>query len=656
MESTPRRKFAMNTLINIQEDISRLHAVGVLDRLLVDKTTRKNIMWATDAYSSYGKPYERDEEIKTPFITGAHAGQIKTRARKAFEQQSARTRQHAEVFTPLWVCKRMIDHADEIWFGRPGVFDAEDGPVRFPKGKKWQHYVDSRRLEITCGEAPYLVSRYDVATGEIIPVQRRIGILDRKLRVVSENTETEEDWLRWAVRAFQATYGYEFQGDNLLIARVNMMMSFAEHLEYRWHREPVKAEYRKLANIVAWNLWQMDGLTGTLPYRKAEEEFPQFTLFDQMGIDPAELNRQPRSRIFDWRRENSLEFKYVNTGGRNMKFDFVIGNPPYQEDMEGTSDKPIYNYFMDSAFKIANAVELISPARFLFDAGKTPKSWNQRMLNSEHFKVLEYYEKSADVFANTKIRGGVCISYYDANNTFSAIKVFSPYPTMNLVLKKVLSSPKFKAISAIMYLQNKLNLSSLYEDYPEYKDIISSNGNEKRFESGIFEKLPIFTEEKEYEDEIKVYGVVKKKRVFRFFPLKYTQTPHDNLFKYKAVIMKSNGVGLFGEIIASVDILEPGVGYTQSFIGMGAFDEYESAENCGKYLKTKFARALLSVKKVTQDNPPDTWVCVPLQDFTPNSDIDWSKSIPEIDRQLYAKYGLSQEEIDFIESHVKEMN
>ena len=278
-------------------------------------------MWATDAYSSYGKPYERDEEIKTPFITGAHAGQIKTRARKAFEQQSARTRQHAEVFTPLWVCKRMIDHADEVWFGRPGVFDAEDEPVQFSKGKKWQHYVDSRRLEITCGEAPYLVSRYDVATGEIIPVQRRIGILDRKLRVVSENTKTEEDWLRWAVRAFQATYGYEFQGDNLLIARVNMMMSFAEHLEYRWHREPVKAEYRKLANIVAWNLWQMDGLTGTLPYRKAEEEFPQFTFFDQMGIEPEELNRQPRSRIFDWRRENSLEYKRVNTGGRNMKFE-----------------------------------------------------------------------------------------------------------------------------------------------------------------------------------------------------------------------------------------------------------------------------------------------------------------------------------------------
>lgn len=653
----------MNTLINIQEDISRLHAAGVLDRLLVDKTTRKNIMWATDAYSSFGKPYERDEEIRPPFITGAHAGQIKTRARKAFEQQSARTRQHAEVFTPLWVCKRMIDHADEIWFGRPGVFDAEDGPVQFPKGKKWQHYVDSRRLEITCGEAPYLVSRYDVATGEIISVQRRIGILDRKLRVVSENTETEEDWLRWAVRAFQATYGYEFQGDNLLIARVNMMMSFAEHLEYRWHREPVKAEYRKLANIVAWNLWQMDGLTGTLPYRKAEEEFPQFTLFDQMGIDPAELNRQPRSRIFDWRRENSLEFKYVNTGGRNMKFDFVIGNPPYQEDIEGTSDKPIYNYFMDEAFKLGTAVELIHPARFLFNAGKTPKAWNAKMLKDEHFKVLDYVQDSTSVFPGIRLTGGVAITYRDATKDYGAIDVFSQYKEVRTLSSKMRGFVQSSSLPDLMYLQNRLNLEVLYQDYPKIKNVISSDGNERRIVSSAFNKLPIFHEESDISGNmVCVFGLEGSgnKRVRKWVDIKYIED-NGNLYKYKVMVSKSNGgAGNLCDspvrIVAEPFLLEPRVGYTQSFIGIGSFNEINEAQAALKYLKSKFARCLLGILKITQDNPPDRWRYVPLQDFTPNSDIDWSKSIPEIDRQLYAKYGLSQEEIDFIESHVKEMS
>lgn len=648
----------MNTLINIQEDISRLHAAGVLDRLLVDKTTGKNIMWATDAYSSFGEPYGRDGEIKTHFITGAHAGQIKTRARKAFEQQSARTRQHAEVFTPLWVCKRMIDHADEVWFGRPGAFDAEDGPVQFPKGKKWQHYVDSRRLEITCGEAPYLVSRYDVATGEIIPVQHRIGILDRKLRVVSENTKTEEDWLRWAVRAFQATYGYEFQGDNLLIARVNMMMSFAEHLEYRWHREPVKAEYRKLANIVAWNLWQMDGLTGTLPYRKAEEEFPQFTFFDQMGIEPEELNRQPRSRIFDWRRENSLEFKCVNTGGRNMRFDFVIGNPPYQEEQEGdnkTFAPPIYNRFMDEAYKIGTAVELIHPARFLFNAGSTPKKWNEEMLADEHLKVLHYESDASHIFPNTDIKGGVAITYRDRNIVFGAIGTFTPFDELNSIKRKVCKNANMMSLADIVYTQVRFDLDALYSDYPELRAAIGSDGKDRRFRNNSFDKIPVFRDEA-YNDYIKVLGISKNKRVWKYIERKYVDFNHENLNTWKVLLPSANGSGTFGEALSTPLIGEPQIGYTQSFIGFGCFLSRVEAEACLNYIKTKFARTMLGILKITQHNDRDKWKYVPLQDFTPNSDIDWSKSIPEIDRQLYAKYGLSQEEIDFIESHVKEMS
>ena len=660
MHSNSERSGAL--VINIQDDILRLHAMGLLDRLLADKATHGNILWATDAYAQLGEWYSPGNEIRPLRITGDNSDLIKTRARRAMEQRTERTRQHAEVFTPLWVVKKMNDFADEQWFGRKdGIYKyTDEGKIYFSKQKHWKLYVDARRLEITCGEAPFLATRYDVETGEAIPAEDRIGLLDRKLRIVSENTQDAEEWKRWALRAVQAIYGYELQGDNLLIARVNMLCTVEEHLFHRWRQKADRPWLEKLCNVIAWNLWQMDGIHGCVPVPPAPTE-EQLSLVpplqEQTNLFGEIKKHDIPCRLFDWRGDRSIRYTTLREKGtKAMKFDFIIGNPPYQEETQDTSDKPIYNFFMDETYKVSDRVELISPARFLFDAGKTPKAWNRKILNSSHFKILDYYEKSADVFANTKIRGGICISYYNATGNYDPIRVFSPFPVMNSILKKVLSAPRFKDISTIMILQNRLNLDALYQDYPDCKKIIGSNGNERRFDSGIFEKLSLFKETQESENEIKVYGVVKKKRVYRYFPLKYTDTPHGNLMKYKAVIMKSNGVGLFGEIIAAVDVLEPLVGYTQSFIGVGSFDDRTSAEHCGKYLRTKTVRALLGVKKVTQDNPPDTWVCVPLQDFTSASDIDWSKSIPEIDRQLYAKYGLDDAEIEFIESHVKEMS
>ena len=216
-------------VIGIQDEILKINSQHLLDRLLMDKTTKSNIIWATDAYTELGTAYHRDKEITVDLITGQHSGVIKNRARKALEQQSERTRKHAEVFTPLWICEKMNDHIDEMWFGRKqGIHktDPETGHIVFTSNKKWRYYVDSRRLEITCGEAPYLVSRYDVSTGDAIPLEKRIGILDRKLRVVTENAATEEEWVTWAIRAYPETYGYEFQGDNVLIARVNLLMTF----------------------------------------------------------------------------------------------------------------------------------------------------------------------------------------------------------------------------------------------------------------------------------------------------------------------------------------------------------------------------------------------------------------------------------------------
>ena len=389
-------------IINIQDDILILHNHGLLKRLLEDKTTKKNIMWATDAYSAFGERYFRNEEIKPELITGANSDIIKTRARKAMEQQFERTRQRAEVFTPLWVCKMMNDDAERFWFqsvvtGSDAESDDNLREAVLNDAKLFKRYIDSKRLEITCGEAPYLVSRYDVATGEMIPVSQRIGILDRKLQAIGEYAETEAEWINWVTRAYQSTCGYEFQGDNVLISRVNMIMTFDEYMEDRWDRRPTDKEYEKLANVIAWNIWQMDGLTGTIPYSKAEEHLKQLDIFgflqeedESISKEVKEINTQPYCRIYDWRnKKKSIEFQELKKG-MHMRFDFIIGNPPYNEEAENTSDKPIYDKFMDNCFEISDNVCLISPARFLFNTGKTPKAWNEKMLSDEHFTVLMY--------------------------------------------------------------------------------------------------------------------------------------------------------------------------------------------------------------------------------------------------------------------------
>ena len=357
-------------LINIQDDIIRLHAAGLLTKLLADKTTGRNIMWATDAYAEHGTKYERNEQIMPELITGSNTGIIKTRARKAFEQQTERTRRRAEVFTPLWICRKMTDH-----YYNECVTDSD------PKKS-----IDSRQLEITCGEAPFLVSRYDTTTGEIIPISERIGLLDRKLRIVGENAKDEKEWLSFAKRAYESTYGYEFQGDNLLIARVNLIETFAEYMCDRWQREPTANEMRTIINIIVWNLWQMDGLSGVIPYHSAEEDNLQLSFFDVCeSVEPT----QPPCRIYDWRARRPIEYNTMGKGNKTMKFDFVIGNPPYQESQETNNRaEPIYPYFYDAAEKVASSYMLISPARFLFNAGLTSKDWNEKMLNDEHLKII----------------------------------------------------------------------------------------------------------------------------------------------------------------------------------------------------------------------------------------------------------------------------
>jgi hypothetical protein len=302
-------------------DIGSASVASLLDILLQDKSTKKNIIWATDTYEEYGYGFTDKEQIDRNLLL-KHADIIKPRIQKSLEAQAERTRKKAEVFTPAWLCNMMNNYCDEEWFGRKNVFNTEnddhtwtviEDPIEFPKRKTWKHYVDSRRLEITCGEAPYLVSRYDVSTGElIVPPKHRIGQLDRKLRIVNENTDTYDEWLKWTIRAFEASYGYEYQGDNLLIARVNLLLSFIDYYTERWEKDPEEKLLRQVANKIAWNIWQMDGLKDTVPLGKPYEEYHQMSLFDLYPELPDAPEEEPDAvlcKIYDWRKEKSVVFK-----------------------------------------------------------------------------------------------------------------------------------------------------------------------------------------------------------------------------------------------------------------------------------------------------------------------------------------------------------
>lgn len=651
---------------------------AVLDTLLKDRSTGKNIIWATDPPEELQtvmyEPVTDRSQITAQQLGLTHYEVVLPRMMKQTDTQQQRTRKKGEVFSPAWVCNKMNNALDADWFGALGAeqtagqFTVElpqgwqtvETPVQFPacggRAPAWVQYVQSRRLEVTCGEAPFLASRYDAATGEMIPVARRIGILDRKLRVVSENAATEDEWRKYATHAVQSTYGYEYQGDNLLLARVNLLLTYAEQLQARWQRKPTEEELQAIANIISWNLWQMDGLHLSVPGGKPQPEAEQLDLFSMFGA----AEPQPPTvscKVKNWRKGShgtTQNFETIQEGSTSMKFDYVIGNPPYQEMLENTSDRPVYNDFMEASYRISDKVELITPARFLFNAGKTPKEWNQKMLNDPHLTVLMYEQQSAKVFANTDIKGGVVVTYRDETKNYGEIGTFTSYPALNAIVKKVVHKGSFSSIEDWIFVQNKFDLEMLYTDHPEYRKIVGSGGKEKRLTTPIFSQLGVFSDERRNQTDLKILGLISNKRFYRYIDPKYIEQ-HENLKKYKVILPKSNGSGAIGEVLSTPLIGEPLIGYTQSFISIGALDTKNEAEALLKYVKSKFMRTMLGVLKVTQDNNKSVWKYVPLQDFTAHSDIDWSKSVAEIDQQLYRKYDLTADEIEFIETHVKEM-
>ena len=632
--------------------------------LLVDRTTQSNILLATDSYDDLGDFWGANMPIIRDNLFENFICIIQPRVLKSLEEQSERTRKKAEVFTPAWICCLMNNHCDEEWFGQKNVFNhlegqswtVTEGPIRFLEGKKWQSYVDSRRLEITCGEAPFLVSRYDMGTGKIIPVQERVGILDRKIRIVTEHTKTEDSWIKWVTRAYQSVYGYEYQGDNLFVARVNLLLSYVDYMQDRWNRDPTTEELQSIAKVISWNIWQMNGLNGCIPVGPLYDPSKQVDFVERLGnYDDGSIP----CHIYDWREKKKIAYNAFREGrSEEMKFDYIIGNPPYNEDFNNSGDNktyaaPIYDKFIDGAYAISNCVELIHPARFLSKAGSTPKAWNEKMLNDPHLKIVFYESDARKVFSNTDIKGGIVVTYHDVNRIYGAIEVFTQFHELNSILRAV-RDDKFISLSSILVSGYAYHFTQkMYDDHPEF-DGIMSKGHKFDLKSNVFDTMyNAFSVEKK-DNYIGILGRKGNSRIMLFIDRLYINNVV-NLDKYKVFIPRGSGRGDFGEVMSTPIIGRPGEGATETFLSIGSFDTLHEAENTIKYIKTKMARTLLSILKTTQLITPGIWKYVPLQDFTPASDIDWSQSVAGIDRQLYAKYGLSDDEITFIETHVKEM-
>ena len=537
-----------------------------ISELLKDHNTNLNIKICN---SDYSIPENAEITVKNlPQLD------IKRRIDKSKEIQLERQKVKAEVFTPVLVVQKMNDY----------LF------------KHIDDRINTKMLEITMGEGAFLCSRYDHFTGESIPVADRVGVIDRKIQA----SKTIND----IYKSYESTFGYELQGDSLLLARVNMLFAFCEYVKHKFHRKPTKSEILKVAKIIAKNLWQMNGVTKEIPFEKS----------------------------------NSLFHKSVKPKNLKIRFDYAVGNPPYQEQEGGLNLQympSIYHLFMDSAYSMATRVLLITPSRFLFNMKTTPIEFNQRMLNDPHFKVVCHTRNKIFGLA---IRGGIAITYRDLTKSYKPIKVYIQNPNLRSIYKKCKDFAKKDSFTNLIYQQLR------------YTSKIKSMGlTDKRVGTGHFSKS--WFHDSKRKNDVRVFGLYKLKRVYRYIDESLVDKTSEGFYNWKTVLARTNGHdGTIGEKFSMPEVLPPETGFTNTYFGYGKFKTKYEAVSCAKFLRTKFCRCLLGVLKCTPNIAHDSFLYVPNQDFTKKSDINWDLSIPEIDNQLCKKYKLSKSDIEFINS------
>ena len=363
-----KRKPIAKTLVpdferDIKEWYIRERMPEVLDVLLIDRTIGKNIMWGTKDYESRGKGFCEWDEIKADLIANENDKVIVPRVCKSKDEQRRRVQEKGEVFTPAWVCNAMNNLVDNAWFERKNAgFNKEKTkgwkatlkPISFPKKlkKTWQDYVSEVRLEITCGEAPYLVSRYDMAASAdykgLIPVDERIGLLDRKLRIVTENCRDIITWVDWAKKAVQSVLGYDWQGDNVFIARENVLWTVLETVHHEFNGATLSpTAIKEFAEIISWNIWQMDGLKFVIPCTchstPIVREVPKVCQDDLFAVKEEPAKRKVKQLPLEapcpgCAKKNPIDGAHLHNGIYCQVMNWETGEPEFFHELVGNRE------------------------------------------------------------------------------------------------------------------------------------------------------------------------------------------------------------------------------------------------------------------------------------------------------------------------------
>lgn len=551
--------------------------------LLQDKTSNSNIVWSLS-----------DE--KSECISLCNAKKIRPRNKKTRTDKSNRAKNKAEVFTPSYICKIQNDSVDEFTL-KEHCF--------------WQDFVLLKMLEITCGEAPYLTNRYDVIKGKYIDPENRAGLLDRKLKIISANTQDEKDWILWAKKAVQSVYGYDIQGDNVYLARRNIIFTVSEYFYSKYKKALEQNTLKELAEIVSWNVWQMDGLV-----------------------------QNSKTKIKDWENNKLINFwKLIN---KKRKFFYaVVGNPPYQEK----NRQQIYTDFYLLSQDLGDIVSLIFPSGWQ-EAKKANNLYKMNNKKIKKDKQIVYIDNRRNVFSYIQAEWTNIVLWkrgYD-NNLGGKQIIYTNGKTpvqIELLIKPKLNEKPNEILQFAKCVTESKGFASI-------KKITSS-----RKPYGLWTKVENISRTKKNADDIKIYSnkwlgsVVWGSKDYDF-PIK---SPALN--KYKVLVPYAWGnmyekhylCGTFADII----IASPNEACTETYLESGCFDDYKTAKKHAKYLMTKFARALLYVNKTSQHSTT-AWASIPLQDY---SESWWDKSIDKIDEELMKKYNVPKNVQEFVYKNIQ---
>ena len=672
-----------------EDDILNLDA-EVLERLLWDHSRPKynvdgeerhhHIYWATDNYESMGDGYQFFDEIQISSITRDNRYVVRPRAAKNKEEQLRRTREKAEVFTPSWVCNTQNNMVDNAWFGRADVFNEEyiedgihkwrptKGKISFPDGKEWKDYILDKRLEVSCGEAPYLVSRYDTTTGEPIKsLSMRIGLLDRKLRIVGENVDNLDDWIYWAKCSLKSTYGFEWQGDNILLARKAILFTFIEYYndfcENVIHKKQTLNinTLRTIAYIISWNIWQMDGIKMVLP-NSCKVSKVQTTIFNEPATEIEEIpcigctknkvhaHTGIYAKVAEWANDDSNEPIEIIAfhSLKDMKFNAIVGNPPYQkmDGGAGASAVPIYNHFVNRAKEISSCyISMIMPSRWM-TGGRGLDDFRATMISDRRISMLYDFYNANICFDNVEIKGGICYFLWDNNHDGPCVVHTISANGVEQESERYLKDGDeniFIRDSKLIQIKNKV--AKFGEQ--SFETIVSSmkpygiRGD--FFKNPAKYGLPPVKVEKS-EGDITIVGLDEKlHRTRRYVNNDYPLPNRDMLEDIKLFVPRNYGSGRMGEMPSNMEYAMPFEACTETFVQIGPFKSLEEAKNCEAYMRTKLFTVLVGMRKQDQGAGKSVYRYAPVQDFS----VLWT------DEMLCEKYGISVEEQNYIEQIIK---